>query len=282
MARYQIILAYDGTHFKGYQRQARARTVQGVVEDALRSLGWNGRTILSAGRTDTGVHAAGQVIAFELDWAPHTPVELLQALNANLPEDVAAREVREAAEDFHPRYSARARCYRYRLFCQEVRDPLRERYAWRVWPAVDESLLDDAARVLTGAHDFAAFGSPPKAGGSTLRTIYSARWERSGDELAFEVTGNAFLYRMVRRLVFVQVQVGQGRLAVRELEHAMIEPAALIPGLAPARGLALMEVRDDPIGIVNDPIGSSDPALAAPFEAIEQRQDFADGSLNNT
>ena len=136
MARYQVILAYDGTFFKGYQRQAQARTVQAVVETALRQLGWRGRTVLSAGRTDTGVHASGQVIAFDLEWA-HPAEELLRALNANLPEDVAAREIHEADLEFHPRYWAVSRRYRYRLFCQETRDPLRERYAWRVWPPVE-------------------------------------------------------------------------------------------------------------------------------------------------
>jgi tRNA pseudouridine38-40 synthase len=130
MARYQVILAYDGTLFLGFQRQSRTRTVQGVVEAALGALGWTGRTIYSAGRTDTGVHAAGQVIAFDLEWK-HSTLDLRQALNANLPEDVAAREVREVPPDFHPRYGALSRRYQYRILCSDVRDPLRERYVWR-------------------------------------------------------------------------------------------------------------------------------------------------------
>ncbi len=116
MARYQVILAYDGTHFVGFQRQGRSRTVQGVVEAALRQLGWQGRAILSAGRTDTGVHAAGQVIAFDLDWT-HPEKELGRAINANLPQDVAVRSVAPASPDFHPRFDATARRYRYHLFC---------------------------------------------------------------------------------------------------------------------------------------------------------------------
>ncbi len=129
MARYQVILAYDGADFFGFQRQADGcgqRTVQGVVEQALRRIGWQGRAILFAGRTDVGVHASGQVIAFDLDWL-HSTDALLAALNANLPADVAAQAAQLAADDFHPRYDARARCYRYRLFCQPRRDPLRER-----------------------------------------------------------------------------------------------------------------------------------------------------------
>ena len=133
MARYQVILAYDGTDFWGFQRQpgnVKRRTVQGVVEAALKQLGWSGEKILAAGRTDTGVHASGQVVAFDLDWQ-HDEDALLAALNAHLPQDVAVWAVQRAADDFHPRYAARSRCYEYRLFCQPRRHPLLERYAWQ-------------------------------------------------------------------------------------------------------------------------------------------------------
>jgi tRNA pseudouridine38-40 synthase len=113
--RYQAILAYDGTHFLGFQRQGKGRTVQGVVEAALRQLGWQERTILAAGRTDTGVHASGQVIAFDFEW--HHPVEALQkALNTLLPQDVSACEVQPTRADFHPCYDAVSRRYRYSLY----------------------------------------------------------------------------------------------------------------------------------------------------------------------
>ncbi len=136
MARYQVILAYDGTDFAGSQRQAKSRTVQGEFEKALQRLGWPGRSAMMAGRTDAGVHAAGQVAAFDFDWA-HTPEELGRALNANLPADMAVHRVQAVPAEFHPRFDAASRRYRYRLFCRNSRDPLRERYAWRVWPAVD-------------------------------------------------------------------------------------------------------------------------------------------------
>src|SRR3990172_6621761 len=135
MARYKLILAYDGAAFSGMQRQANGRSVQAVVEDSLRPLGWRDKSILVAGRTDAGVHARGQVIAFDMDWA-RSPESLLNALNAGLPKDVAGQRVNLAADDFHPRHDAKARRYEYRLFCQPQRDPLRERMAWRVWPAV--------------------------------------------------------------------------------------------------------------------------------------------------
>jgi tRNA pseudouridine38-40 synthase len=241
MARYQVILAYDGTVFQGYQRQAAARTVQGVVEQTLAGLGWQGRAILSAGRTDTGVHGAGQVIAFDLDW-PHLPDELGRALNAGLPADVAVRAVREVSPRFHPRYDARGRTYQYRLYCVRGRDPLRDRFAWRVWPEIVPERLRQAARLLPGTHDFAAFGAPMHPGGSTIRHVFRTEWQPQAGGLLFEVSANAFLYHMVRRMVYLQVLAGQGRLELDGLARAVAEAQPQPPGLAPAHGLTLMEV----------------------------------------
>ena len=255
MARYQVILAYDGTGFVGSQRQAKSRTVQGDLEKALRKLGWSDRSALLAGRTDTGVHAAGQVASFDLDWG-HTNGDLLRALNANMPADVAARDVRIAPPNFHPRFDATSRRYLYRLFCQQVRDPLREKSAWRVWPAIDSVALQEVAPMFVGQHDFASYGTPPRAGGSTVRTVMSASWQAKDDEWHFEVQANAFLYRMVRRLVFVQVAVTQGKVSVEAVARSLAgqaegvalseskgpERSELPSGLAPAHGLTLVEV----------------------------------------
>jgi tRNA pseudouridine38-40 synthase len=249
MARYQVILAYDGAGYYGYQRQktgSKAPTVQGAVEAALRQLGWQGSSILSAGRTDTGVHASGQVIAFDLDWA-HSLEALQAALNANLPPDVSARAVAPARPDFHPRFAACARRYRYQIFCEPVRNPLRERYAWRVWPGVEPERLHRAASYLLGEHDFAAFGAPPRTGGKTVRKVFQAGWSEASDGLTFEIVANAFLYHMVRRLVWFQVTVGQGELepdaVCVSLERATPN---LVKGLAPSQGLTLVEVIYDP------------------------------------
>jgi tRNA pseudouridine38-40 synthase len=241
MALYQVILAYDGTDFEGFQRQGSARTVQLVVENALRCLNWQGQTILASGRTDTGVHAAGQVIAFELDWE-HSIEQLGRALNANLPHDVSVKSVETAAVDFHPRYSARARTYQYHIFCQPERHPLYDRFAWRVWPPVELQKLRSAANLLAGTHDFAAFGTPPKTGGRTERTVFQARWESQAGGLLFEVTANAFLYHMVRRMVYLQVRAGQNRLELERLEKAVLEAQPQTPGLAPSCGLVLWKV----------------------------------------
>ncbi len=254
MARYQIILAYDGTHFLGSQRQAVSRTVQGELEKALCKLEWDGQTVTLAGRTDTGTHASGQVAAFDLDWG-HDLDDLHKALNAHLPHDMAVREVKVAQDAFHPRFDASSRCYRYRLFCASVRDPLRERYAWRVWPPVND--LKPLAAIWPGTHDFAAFGTPPRTEGSTVRTVLSAEWQNHGDEWTFDIQADAFLYRMVRRLVYVQVAVGQGRLLAETLVRALEnnpgsarevrkKAQSRIPAsLAPASGLTLVEVRYD-------------------------------------
>ncbi len=256
MARYQVILAYDGTGFVGSQRQAKKsdglslsklRTVQSELEKALHKLGWTGRSVLLAGRTDTGVHAAGQVASFDLDWR-HTDGDLLRALNANLPADMAARDVRIVSPKFHPRFDATSRRYRYRLFCQQVRDPLREKFAWRVWPQVDSKMLKETATLFIGQHDFASYGTPPRAGSSTVRTVMNAFWQTKEDEWHFEVQANAFLYRMVRRLVFIQVAVAQGKISVEAVARSLAgqakgsERSELPAGLAPAHGLTLVEV----------------------------------------
>jgi tRNA pseudouridine38-40 synthase len=247
MARYQIILAYDGTGFVGSQRQVKSRTVQSELEKALHKLGWTGRSVLLAGRTDTGVHASGQVASFDLDWA-HAEGDLLRALNANLPADMAARDVRIALSEFHPRFDATSRRYLYRLFCQQVRDPLREKFAWRVWPQVNGEMLKTAAALFIGQHDFASYGTPPRAGSGTMRTVMNAFWQAKNDEWHFEVQANAFLYRMVRRLVFVQVAVAQGKISVEAVARSLagqaegVERGELPAGLAPAHGLMLVEV----------------------------------------
>lgn len=242
MERYQVILAYDGTQFQGFQRQKKARTVQGVVEESLRLLGWRGQSILAAGRTDAGVHATGQVIAFDLHWV-HSEAELLRALNAHLPPDVAARRLGIASENFHPRYAARARRYQYRLFCDGIRAPLEERYAWRVWPEVSIAQMQQATTHLHGAHDFAAFGAPHHPEGSTVREISRAMWCEDGRHLVFEIVGNAFLYHMVRRLVSFLVNIGQGQESPDQmLEYLENGQQTGVMGLAPAHGLCLCEV----------------------------------------
>lgn len=249
MARYQLTLAYDGTGFFGSQRQAKKRTVQGELEKVLRALGWKGRSILLSGRTDTGVHASGQVVAADFDWS-HPDSELIRALNAKLPLDMSVREARKVRDDFHPRFDALSRTYHYRLFFQPIRDPLRERYSWRIPARLNGSALGKAAKLFAGTHDFHAFGSPTTPGGTTIRTVIKTEWAQvSDDEWQFEVQADAFLYRMVRRMVFVQTAAARGTISLETVAESLAKQApdgkstGLPSGLAPANGLTLVGVR---------------------------------------
>ncbi len=254
MACYKLILAYDGAAFAGSQRQAstarsrtgKGRTVQGELEQALRSLAWRERSVLLAGRTDAGAHASGQVAAVDLDWA-HSPDALRDALNSRLPFELVVRQAEQVEPQFHPRFDARTRHYRYKLFCQHVRDPLGERFAWRVWPELDPALLQQTAPLFLGRHDFAAYGSAPAKKAGTVRTVLLSEWHEAEPvgKWQFDVVADAFLYRMVRRLVFVQVAVAQGRCSTEAVLKALDRgsPISGLPaGLAPAHGLELMQV----------------------------------------
>lgn len=243
MPRYRSLLEYDGTDFQGFQRQAAGRTVQGEVEAALGHLGWGGRTLWGAGRTDAGVHASGQVIAFELDWA-HGAAALGRALNAHLPNDVAVREVAECEAGFHPRYSARGRRYRYTLYNHPVRSPLAARYSWQVWPALDMAALRAASEHLLGRHDFASFGTDPDGGTNTVRTVSVAAWaEAPGGRLTFDIEAEAFLQRMVRSVVGALRQVGGGALSVGGFASLLAaRDRSQCPPAAPPQGLCLVAV----------------------------------------
>jgi len=242
MALYKAILAYDGTEFKGFQRQAAGRTVQGEVENALKRVGWTGATISAAGRTDAGAHASGQVISFEMDWRS-TPARLQRALNALLPPDAAVRRLDLAAADFHPRYSAKRRRYTYRILLDPAPDPLRERTTWRIWPKPDVSVLEQASGLFAGEHDFAAFGRPPKPGGPTVRQVYESGWISDPPETVYTIEANAFLFRMVRRIVKCQLDAARGKTSIGEIEDRLAgKTTDMVQGLAPAKGLTLESV----------------------------------------
>jgi tRNA pseudouridine38-40 synthase len=240
-AHYKVILAYHGAVFAGFQRQRQKRTVQGDFEAGLKQLGWQGKSILGAGRTDAGVNARGQVVSFKLDWA-HSTEDLLNALNYYLPSELGVQSVVEAPEGFHPRYDAKARHYRYHLFCCPVRDPLREIFAWRVWPEAALERMKEAAQDLIGPHDFAAFGTPTSPGGVTVREVFSAGWQARGQEFQFDIQANAFLYHMVRRITLVLVRIGQGEAPVSLIRESLQSGKLELTGLAPPEGLFLQEV----------------------------------------
>lgn len=243
METYKSIIAYDGTEFKGFQRQAEnLRTVQAEFERGLRRIGWKEESIQAAGRTDAGVHAKGQVVSYRLQWRSQAS-DLTRALNANLPEDIAVRNTEKVDADFHPRFSARSRFYRYTIIFAEHREPLQERYAWRVWPAPDFEALDEVASWLVGEVDFRAFGSAPIEGGHTIREVYRADWIPTSYGMAFEIVANAFLYRMVRRIVAAMIEIGHHPDRKQAFREMIGDPSNRWEGtLAPPGGLCLERV----------------------------------------
>lgn len=248
MAHYKSRIAYDGTQFYGFQKQANARTVQGSIEDALKGLGWQGNSIFAAGRTDTGVHASGQIISFDLDWG-HSTAKLVSALNANLPQDIAVRSIKEVSPGFHPRFDALQRTYQYHVYFSPTRDPLQDRYAWRVWPVSEIFILQEIAQYLLGEHDFSGFGSPWNQGGNTTRVVYKSYWKQISGGCSYQITANAFLYHMIRRLVKYQVWVGQGKVSQETFLDCLKDTSSEnTMGLAPPNGLFLTAVtyQNDP------------------------------------
>ncbi len=238
----RAVVAYDGTDFLGFQWQVEGRTVQGVLEAALRKVTQHDARVIGAGRTDTGVHARGQVIGFRVPWR-HALADLQRALNAVLPEDVAIWEVAPAPEGWHPRFSAVRRHYRYTVLNRPVRDPLERRYAHLVREPLDVALLQAAADLIVGEHDFASFGRPMQPGETTVREIYAATWRQEGAHCVFDVTGNAFLRGMVRSLVAAMLQVGIGAWPVtRMVDVLAARDRAVAAPPAPACGLCLMQV----------------------------------------
>lgn len=241
--RVRGVVAYDGTEYSGFQRQANALTVQEALEAALAQITQEAVTVLAAGRTDAGVHATGQVVAFDTAWR-HGMDDLWRALNAVLPADIAFFQIEEAAPDFHPRYAARSRRYRYTVYNAPVRQPLALRHSLHVAASLDVAAMEQAAQMLVGEHDFAAFGQPPKQGGTTVRRVSVAEWGRDAPWLHFDIEANGFLYRMVRSIVGTLLQVGRGEMEAEEFAAVLASRDRARSGpTAPPHGLCLVEVK---------------------------------------
>lgn len=246
--RYRATVAYDGAEYHGFQRQNDAPTIQLALEQAIRAVTGADTTVTGAGRTDAGVHASGQVIAFDLPAWGHDAQSLLRAINARLPASIALQDI-APAPGFHPRFDALARRYGYTVIRADARQPLLRGRAWQVIrPApLDFEAMRAAAALFIGRHDFAAFGQPPQ-GDNTEREVMISEWElqpgRYGEHYQYTVEANAFLYHMVRRLVGVQVDVGRGRLSLAELAQILTgRDIARVRTLAPPHGLVLEAVR---------------------------------------
>ncbi len=241
--RIKAVIAYDGTDYHGFQRQSAERepSIQGTLETALNRIGQPGG-VIGAGRTDAGVHASGQVIAFDVNWR-HSLDELLRAMNAVLPDSIAVLELEQAADDFHPRYDAISREYRYSIYNGRVRDPLLLRYVLHVPQRMNVAMMQQAIAALIGEHDFAAFGQPT-IGESTIRSMLHAEVVADGPRLVVELQANGFLYRMVRRIVGTLIRVGRGELSNVDFAEILksADPHRAGPAVAP-HGLCLTKVQ---------------------------------------
>ena len=211
MPTFKITLAYDGTDFVGWQRQATGRSVQGLVEDALTHLAGSEVAVAGAGRTDAGVHALGQVASFSLERIIDAAV-VARALNARLPPTVRVTAAECVADGFHARFGARSKTYRYRIWNARLASPFELRYAWHVFAPLDREAMDRAARLLEGAHDFAAFQTTGGSVRTTARVMTESRISApTADLITYDITGNGFLRYMVRAIVGTLVEVGRGQ-----------------------------------------------------------------------
>ncbi len=253
MRNIKLTIEYEGTAYLGWQRQPQGMTIQQALEEALGQITGERPQVVGASRTDTGVHARGQVANFKTDSA--LPVERIQsALNALLPLDIAIVAAEEAPEDFNARFSARSKLYHYTIWNQRVRPVLDRRFCWHVrWP-VELEPLRAASQCLVGEHDFAAFRSANAQSETTVRVIERADWELNVPRLTFAVEGNGFLYNMVRALVGTLVEVGRGKMTPAEFGRVLESGERAQAGrTAPARGLCLMRIRYDAPAPISSP-----------------------------
>lgn len=242
MRNVKVIVEYDGTDFFGFQRLPCRRTVQGTLEWALSRITKTPVKIVGAGRTDAGVHAEGQVISFHTESSIPTD-RISVALNSLLPRDVVAKEATEASEDFHARYSANSRLYRYRILNSRYPSALEGRYSWYVPREIDVELMQEAANTLPGQRDFASFALSDKEERTTVRDLYRVAISRMGESIILELEANAFLRGMVRSVVGTLVEVGEGRRKPSEMEDILRKRNRAAAGkTAPPQGLCLVRI----------------------------------------
>lgn len=245
MRRIRITVAYDGTRYHGWQVQPGLATIQSELERVLSDIDNRPVQVAGSGRTDAGVHAKGQVAAFDLENRLPCP-NLKKAMNRILPGDIRILEASEADPAFHPRFDAKSKTYEYRIWRAEVCPPMRRLYTFHFPYPLDEAAMIAAAPLLEGEHDFSAFAASDEKdelGRSKVRAIFSSRLFRDGDELVYQVRGSGFLKHMVRIIVGTLKEVGKANLDAAGIA-ARLDPAyaGKAGPAAPARGLCLLGV----------------------------------------
>ena len=238
-----LTVAYDGTDYHGWQYQNNGKTIEGELNKALSSLLQKNIEVIGASRTDAGVHAMCNVAVFDTDAG--IPAEKYSyALNQMLPDDIRVRKSMEVPADFHPRKTDTIKTYEYRIDCEEFADPLKTRYAYFTYVPLDASKMQEAAFHLIGTYDFKSFCSVNTTATTTVRTIYDIQVIRDGVDIIVRITGNGFLYNMVRIIVGTLMDVGRGKYEpskVKEILEATDRTAA--GPTVPACGLMLKELR---------------------------------------
>ena len=243
MRNIRLLVQYEGTRYLGWQRQKHAgNTIQGRLETLLSRMCGEEVELIGSGRTDAGVHAAGQVCNFHTN-CTMSPEEMLVYINRYLPEDIAVKEVSEAGPRFHSRLNARGKRYCYRVLNSAAPDVFWRRYALQVPGKLDVEGMRLAASYLEGEHDFKAFTSAKKGKKSTVRRIDSIAIETDGELLNFTFTGNGFLHHMIRILMGTLLEVGSGKRAADSIPGLIASGRRRqAGGLAPAKGLTLIEI----------------------------------------
>jgi tRNA pseudouridine38-40 synthase len=241
----RLVVEYDGTTLCGWQRQTNGPTVQQHLEEALARLLVHEVSVVGASRTDAGVHARGQVASFRTERA--IPLHgIRRGLNSLLPPEISVRVADEVPDDFHPRFSATGKHYRYTILARPDRSPRWRERAWHVPELLDLARMQAAAEPLLGEHDFAAFRAAGCTARTTRRRIDDVTIEADGERVRVDVRGNAFLRNMVRIVVGTLVEVGIGRREVAQVAEILASLDRTRAGItAPAHGLELMEVRYD-------------------------------------
>jgi tRNA pseudouridine38-40 synthase len=242
MPTFKITLEYDGTNYYGWQIQPNLPTIQGTIEAAIRRVAQHDVDVIGAGRTDTGVHALGQVAHFASP-SRLTAEEWHRALNGLLPPDIAVLAVEQVPETFHARFAAKSKLYRYQILTRVHRSALsRSKILHHPYP-LDLAAMQEAARALVGAHDFSSFQGSPTDTENAVCRIIRLTIERFGDDIRFEVEANRFLKQMVRNIVGTLLEVGRGKLSVGEVAGILAAKDRTKAGpTAPAHGLYLVKV----------------------------------------
>ena len=242
MRNIKLTVAYDGTAYAGFQRQLHLPTIQSVLEEALERLTGDRLRVTGAGRTDAGVHALGQAVNFRTDSRLETG-RFIPALNSLLPRDVAVLEAIEMPADFHARFQARRKTYTYRLWRSPVRSAFERDRAYHFARPLDLQAMQAAASLLEGKHDFACFCSTGSSAKTSTRTVFEAIWRQNGEILAFTISADGFLYRMVRNIVGTLLQVGLGKHPPGWMEELLAQGCRPAAGpVVPACGLFLVKV----------------------------------------